>query len=166
MLPNRTLYHLTDNAAQQDARSHWLETGLLLGWVEAVEEGLPLKLPAVDERMRMALVRLREDLKKEGKKMYGYDYAWILQLTDDDKGKSMPTFKSVSGFRNYLLQLGIDNVCGVSTLSEYYNKVSGTFPEWRFTDEPAPCDGNERLRRINIAYRFLELYRKYLVCAA
>jgi hypothetical protein len=160
------LYRLTEIAEHQEAALHLMEAALLAGWVEAVEEDLPLKLPAADERMRKALVQLAEVLAKEGKKMYGYDYAWILQLTDDDKGKTMPTFKGVSAFRNYLLQLGIDNVCGVSTLNEYYNKVSGTFPEWRFTDEPAPCDGYERLRRIQIARRFLELYRQCLTNAA
>jgi hypothetical protein len=52
------------------------------------------------------------------------------------------------------LQLGI-NVAGVSTLSEYYNKVSGDYPNWEFTDTD---NRNERLRRINVAGMFYSAY--------
>ena len=36
----------------------------------------------------------------------------------------MPVFNSISSFRDYLLQIGITQVCKKSTLSEYYGKMS------------------------------------------
>lgn len=159
------LYRKTFDDANEPAK-HWMMTGLGMKWLEEVEGEDSLRLPAVDERMRMALVQLTEKLKKEGKKIYGYDYAWIYYLTVKDKGNTMPVFNSISSFRDYLLQIGITQVCKKSTLSEYFGKVSGTFPDWTFKDSPKPCDDNERLRRINIARRFLVIYRRCLAVAA
>ena len=156
-LIRRMLLRTIDNADNQEAVQHWLKTGLEMGWVKAVEEA-PLWCPAVDERMKEVLLRL----EKEKLIKYGYDYAWILQLANNDNGKTMPLFNRVSSFRRYLLMLGIKKVCHISTLNEYYNKVSGDYPKWTFTDEPNPCDGYERLWRINIAHSFLDLYRQYL----
>lgn len=163
------LYRITFDDSNETAKL-WFQMGRSMGVLEAVDGEVPLGLPAIDECMRKALLQLEADLDHAKKKLYGYDYAWILQLANDEKGNMMPTLNGVTSFRNYLLQLGIKRVCGISTLSEYYNKVSGTFPEWTFTDEPDPCDGNERLRRVNIAHMFLaiyrQLYRQYLAMAA
>ena len=163
------LYRITFDDSDETAKL-WFKMGKSMGVLEAVEGEVPLGLPAVDECMRKALLQLEANMNYAKKKLHGYDYAWILQLTNDVKGDNMPTFNGVTSFRNYLLQLGIKRVCGISTLNEYYNKVSGKFPEWTFTDEPNPCDGNERLRRVNIARMFLtiyrQLYRQYLAMVA
>lgn len=79
-----------------------------------------------------------------------------MQLIAEEKIKEVAPFKTVPSFRSYLLQLGI-RVAGVSTLSEYYNKVSGDYPNWVFTDTD---DRGECLRRINVAGMFYAAYLK------
>lgn len=178
------LYRTIDNTDNQEAASQWLKLGQTMGWVVAVEEETPLGVSAVDERMRIALVRLREDLKNEGKKMYGYDYAWILKLIEEFNRKKKPefmdyVFSGTTDYRSYLLNLGIERVAGVSVLNEYSNLIKeGTAPDWRFKDEPNPnepnldkqkrrkCTPYERTRRNGIVRRFLAIYRRNLAIAA
>ena len=112
--------------------------------------------------------------------MYGYDFAWILQLINECNKKKMPTFKGlcfdgVSDYRRYLLDLGIEGVPTVKVLDEYYNLIKeGKFPNWRFKDEPEfnehnqdkhqrrHCSPSDRLRRINIVRRFLKIFLQYI----
>ncbi|MBQ4387415.1 MAG: hypothetical protein II822_07425 [Prevotella sp.] len=163
----------------------WFLQGKSMGVLEAVEDDVPQRCPTVDERMRMALVQLREDLKSDKKKMYGYDYAWILKLIKEYNGKGRPEFKDyvfngTTDYHNYLLELGIEGVAGVSVLNEYANLVKdGDAKDWRFYDEPrlnAPdsdkqkrrnCSPAERARRNGIVSRFLVIYRQlYLLSPA
>lgn len=130
----------------------WLKLGQKMGWVKAVERVSPLQLPDIDQRMQEIFHEL------EAKKVikHKYDYAWIMQLIDEKKIEEVAPFKTVPSFRSYLLQLGI-KVAGVSTLSQYYNTVSGNYPNWEFTDTD---DRGERLRRINVAGMFYAAYVK------
>lgn len=162
----------------------WFEMGQSMGVLKTKVDDDPLRWSAVDERMRMALIRLREELNKKKEKMYRYDYAWILQIINEYNKKKIPTFKrfcfeGVTDWRRYLLRLGIEEVGGISMLSEYYSLVAeGEFPDWKFMDEPEPgeaypdigkrrrCSPSERLRRIGIVRRFLVLYRQSLAMAA
>ena len=130
----------------------WLKLGQKMGWVKAVERVSPLQLPDIDQRMQEIFHEL------EAKKVikHKYDYAWIMQLIDEKKIEEVAPFKTIPSFRSYLLQLGI-KVAGVSTLSQYYNTVSGNYPNWEFTDTD---DRGERLRRINVAGMFYAAYVK------
>ena len=130
----------------------WLKLGQKMGWVKAVERVSPLQLPDIDQRMQMIFHELEEEMVIKHK----YDYAWIMQLIDEKKIEEVAPFKTVPSFRSYLLQLGI-KVAGVSTLSQYYNTVSGNYPNWEFTDTD---DRGERLRRINVAGMFYAAYVK------
>ena len=130
----------------------WLQLGLQMGWVKAVERVSPLQLPDIDQRMQ----KIFHQLEAEKVIKHKYDYAWIMQLIDENKIKEVAPFKSVPSFRSYLLFLDI-KVAGVSTLSEYYNTVSGDYPNWEFTDTD---NRGERLRRINVAGRFYLAYLK------
>ena len=130
----------------------WLQLGQQMGWVKAVEQVSPLQLPDIDQRMQ----KIFHQLEAEKVIKHKYDYAWILQLIDENRIKEVAPFKSVPSFRSYLLLLDI-KVAGVSTLSEYYNTVSGDYPNWEFTDTD---NSGERLRRINVAGRFYSAYLK------
>ena len=144
-------YWLSVNDTDQNSPAlTWLKLGQQMGWVKAVERVSPLQLPDIDQRMQMIFHELEEEMVIK----YKYDYVWIMQLIAEKKIEEVAPFKTVPSFRSYLLQLGI-NVAGVSTLSEYYNKVSGDYPNWEFTDTD---DRNERLRRINVAGMFYSAY--------
>ncbi|WP_143025593.1 hypothetical protein [Prevotella sp. tc2-28] len=128
----------------------WLRCGQKMGWVKVVEQVSSLQLPDIDLRMQKIFHEL------EAKKIikHKYDYAWIMQLIDEKKIEEVAPFKTVPSFRSYLLQLGIE-VAGVSTLSQYYNTVTGDYPNWEFTDTD---NRGERLRRINVAGKFYAAY--------
>ena len=144
-------YWLSVNDTDQNSPAlTWLKLGQQMGWVKAVERVSPLQLPDIDQRMQMIFHELEEEMVIKHK----YDYVWIMQLIAEKKIEEVAPFKTVPSFRSYLLQLGI-NVAGVSTLSEYYNTVSGDYPNWEFTDTD---DRNERLRRINVAGMFYSAY--------
>jgi hypothetical protein len=146
-------YWLSVNDTDQNSPAlTWLKLGQQMGWVKAVERVSPLQLPDIDQRMQMIFHELEEEMVIKHK----YDYVWIMQLIAEKKIEEVAPFKTVPSFRSYLLQLGI-NVAGVSTLSEYYNTVSGDYPNWEFTDTD---DRGERLRRINVAGMFYAAYVK------
>lgn len=124
------------------------------GMAEIAESDDSLQLPSVDERMKHAM----DCLKQEGKLVHKYDPIWIMQFIMEGgiKEKGL-TFYTVPSFRNYLLEIGVKDVAGVSTLSQYKNTIVGRFPDWTFTDTD---DAYERVRRVNIARRFSSIYVK------
>ncbi len=146
-------YWLSVNDMDQKSPAHtWLQLGQEMGWVKAVERVSPLQLPDIDLRMQKIFHELEAEKVIKNK----YDYAWIMQLIAERKIEEVAPFKTVPSFRSYLLQLGI-KVAGVSTLSEYYNMVSGDYPNWEFTDTD---DRSEQLRRIKVAGKFYAAYLK------
>ena len=146
-------YWLSVNDMEHNIPAHtWLQLGQQMGWVKAVEQVSPLQLPDIDQRMQ----KIFHELEAENVIKHKYDYAWIMQLIAEKKIEEVAPFKTVPSFRSYLLQLGI-KVAGVSTLSQYYNTVSGNYPNWEFTDTD---DRGERLRRINVAGMFYAAYLK------
>lgn len=130
----------------------WLRCGQKMGWVKVVEQVSPLQLPDIDRRMQ----KIFHELEEEKVIKHKYDYVWIMQLIAEKKIEEVAPFNSVPNFRSYLLLLDI-KVAGVSTLSQYYNTVSGDYPNWEFTDTD---DRGECLRRINVAGMFYAAYRK------
>lgn len=146
-------YWLSVNDMGQNSPAQtWLQLGQQMGWVKAVERISPLQLPDIDKRMQ----KIFHDLEAKKVIKHKYDYVWIMQLIAENKIEEIAPFKTVPSFRTYLLLLGI-KVAGVSTLSEYYNTVSGDYPNWEFTDTD---DRGERLRRINVAGMFYLAYLK------
>jgi len=144
-------YWLSVNDTDQNSPAlTWLKLGQQMGWVKAVERVSPLQLPDIDQRMQMIFHELEEEMVIKHK----YDYVWIMQLIAEKKIEEVAPFKTVPSFRSYLLQLGI-KVAGVSTLSQYYNTVTGDYPNWEFTDTD---NRGERLRRINVAGMFYAAY--------
>ena len=132
------------------AMAHALQ---LNGLAKVVESNDSPQLASVDERMKHTL----HCLEQEKTLVHGYDYVWIMRYINEEHIK--PTglfFCSVKSYRDYLtIYLGNVGVAGVSTLSLYYSYGEGRFPEWTFSDTK---DATERLRRINIARRFVVVF--------
>lgn len=92
-------------------------------------------------------------MKAEGMIENLYDYTWVMGVMNDTEG--LPHFDSPSSFIKYLTGLGIENLPSESTIKKEYGKMLGKFPEWTFIGK----DKTESDRRINVAKRFLNLYR-------
>lgn len=83
------------------------------------------------------------------------DYAYIMQLTIEDHLKCGTLFVNPDEFISYLKLLGFQDVPSRSSLYRILNTIVGTYPNWRFTDDPT---GYEELRRKNIARLFLSAF--------
>lgn len=118
-----------------------------------VECDTTLQLPSVDARVQYAMNSLNQDnvIKKK------YDHAWIMHLIDEGRIKELQPFYSENSYRRYMQELGVEGVAGVSTLNQYYNTISGSFPNWTFSDT---ADNYERLRRVNVARCFCAAFKK------
>ncbi len=120
---------------------------------KVVECDTTLQLPSVDARVQYAMNSLNQDnvIKKK------YDHAWIMHLIDEGRIKELQPFYSENSYRRYMQELGVEGVAGVSTLNQYYNTISGSFPNWTFSDT---ADNYERLRRVNVARCFCAAFKK------
>lgn len=120
---------------------------------KVVECDTTLQLPSVDARVQYAMNSLNQDnvIKKK------YDHAWIMHLIDEGRIKELQPFYSENSYRRYMQELGVEGVAGVSTLNQYYNTISGSFPNWTFSDT---ADNYERLRRVNVAMCFCAAFKK------
>lgn len=120
---------------------------------KVVEGDATLQLPSVDARVQYAMNCLNQEnvIRKK------YDHAWIMRLIDEGEIKEISPFYSENCYRGYMHELGIEGVAGVSTLNQYYNTVSGKFPNWTFSDT---TNNYERIRRVNVARRFYAAFMK------
>lgn len=104
----------------------------------------------VDDRVKAAI----ETMKEEKVIQHLYDYTWVMAVMNETQG--LPSFDSAQSFLTYLESLGIDPLPDVSNVKKEYNRMDGKFPDWTFQNK----DKTESDRRINVAKRFLNLYRK------
>ena len=121
--------------------------GTQQGVEESEEEGE--FVDSCEQRVKAAI----EILQKEGELKYLYDYTWVMEVmnqTDDS-----PSFKTPNSFISYIANLGVERLPSPDTIQTKQSKFSGTFPNWEFID----CDTTEANRRINVARRFLKLYK-------
>ena len=58
---------------------------------------------------------------------------------------------------DYLTSLGIERVPSRTTLSTWYGRVLGTYPDWEFTDTEDP---QEILRRKNVVRQLISILNK------
>ena len=106
------------------------------------------------ERVKRALQKMIDEKAIPLKK----DYALImvaLSSIDDFEGD----FENGKSFCNYLTeQLGLpSNLTNANVISKRFSKMRGEFPNWSFDDVSDP---NARQKLINIANRFVAIYRK------
>lgn len=106
------------------------------------------------ERVKRALQKMIDEKAIPLKK----DYALIMVALSDIKdfeGK----FDNGASFCKYLTeQLGMpSDLTNASVISKRFSKMRGEFPNWSFDDVSDP---NARQKLINIANRFVAIYRK------
>lgn len=108
-----------------------------------VKESGESHLDDMDGRMSLALRMLKED----GTIRYQYDYTWVMVAIGDGAVEGMAAFRSPQSFMDYLQFLGVEPVPSRATISTWYNRVVGKYPQWEFTDTTDP---RETMRRKNV----------------
>ena len=88
---------------------------------------------------------------------FSYDYTWIMVAINDGAINGLGGFRSPQRFMDYLKELGVEHVPSRTTLSTYFNKVIGSYPNWEFIDTQDP---QEILRRKNIINQLISALNK------
>ena len=124
---------------------------LLEEWVKHIpemeivssEESGQYEIDEINRRMACTLSKLLANKAIR----FNYDYTWIMVAINDGVINGLGSFRSPQKFIDYLKELGVEHVPSRTTLSTYYNKVIGMFPNWEYTDTEDP---QEILIRKNI----------------
>ena len=101
----------------------------------------------IDRRVALAM----NVLQQNGALRNPYDYTWIMVAIGDGMVDGLGAFRSPQSFMNYLHSIGIEHVPSRSTLSQWYGRVFGKYPDWEFTDTKDPM---EILRRKSVFKQF------------
>lgn len=121
--------------------------------IVSLEESGEYEIDEINRRMTIGL----NLMKQVGVIRYGYDYTWIMVAINDGAIKRLGAFKSPQSFMDYLRNLGIENVPSRTTLSTWFGKVLGTYPNWEFIDTQDP---QEILRRKNVVRQLISVLNK------
>ena len=130
-------------------------------WVERIPEmeivsrqdSTEYGLDEMNRRMACAL----STLLANGAIRFNYDYTWIMVAINDGAINGLGGFRSPQRFMDYLKELGVEHVPSRTTLSTYFNKVIGSYPNWEFIDTQDP---QEILRRKNIINQLISALNK------
>lgn len=106
------------------------------------------KVDEMNRRIAMAI----KMLKQNGTLRYGYDYTWIMVAIGDGVVEGLGAFRSPQSFMDYLQSMGVEHVPSRTTLSTWYGKVLGKYPNWEFVDTQDP---QEILRRKNVVRQLI-----------
>lgn len=91
----------------------------------------------------------------EGVLQHKYDHTWIMMTMNETEW--LPSFATPTEYLDYMEGCGVrDRLPDRSTVSKYYDKARGTFPNWTFTD----AKDKEKKRRNNVGKRFLKLIQR------
>ena len=134
---------------------------LLEQWVKHIpemelvcqKESRETDLDEMNRRMTVAFNVLRQN----GAMRHIYDYTWVMVAIGDGAVEGLGGFKSPQSFMDYLTSLGIERVPSRTTLSTWYGRVLGTYPDWEFTDTEDP---QEILRRKNVVRQLISILNK------
>ena len=119
----------------------------------SLEESGVYEIDEINRRMALALKILKENRAIR----YGYDYTWIMVAIGDGVVNGLSGFRSPKSFIEYLINLGVKSVPSRSTVSTWFGRVIGKYPDWEFTDTKDP---NEIMRRKNIVRQLLSALNK------
>lgn len=119
----------------------------------SLEESGAYETDEINRRMALAL----KILKANRAIRYGYDYTWIMVAIGDGVVNGLSGFRSPKSFIEYLINLGVKSVPSRSTVSTWFGRVIGKYPDWEFTDTKDP---NEIMRRKNIVRQLLSALNK------
>ena len=121
--------------------------------VVSLKESGAYEADEINRRMALAL----KMLKQNGAVRYGYDYTWIMVAIGDGVVEGLGGFKSPQSFMDYLSSLGVEHVPSRTTLSTWFGKVLGTYPNWEFIDTNDP---QEIQRRKNVIRQLVSALNK------
>ncbi len=116
--------------------------------VVSLKESGKYEFDEINRRMTLAV----KMLKQNGAMRYGYDYTWIMAAIGDGVVEGLGGFKSPQSFMDYLTSIGVEHVPSRTTLSTWYGKVLGTYPNWEFIDTQDP---HEIMRRKNVVRQLI-----------
>ena len=119
----------------------------------SLEESGVYEIDEINRRMALALKILKENRAIR----YSYDYTWIMVVIGDGVVNGLSGFRSPKSFIEYLINLGVKSVPSRSTVSTWFGRVIGKYPDWEFTDTKDP---NEIMRRKNIVRQLLSALNK------
>ena len=105
-------------------------------------------------------VRFRDSLRalmEEPVFKHKYDHAWVMDVVNQYTEEFGIRFVSARDYVFYVCKtLGFGGIVSYDTLRKMASLRSGHFPNWYFRSS-SPVENN---RRINVARRFLNLYRQ------
>ena len=119
----------------------------------SLEESGVYEIDEINRRISLALKILKENRAIR----YSYDYTWIMVAIGDGVVNGLSGFRSPKSFIEYLINLGVKSVPSRSTVSTWFGRVIGKYPDWEFTDTKDP---NEIMRRKNIVRQLLSALNK------
>ena len=119
----------------------------------SLEESGVYEIDEINRRISLAMKILKENRAIR----YGYDYTWIMVAIGDGVVEGLSGFRSPKSFIEYLINLGVKSVPSRSTVSTWFGRVIGKYPDWEFTDTKDP---NEIMRRKNIVRQLLSALNK------
>ena len=119
----------------------------------SLEESGAYETDEINRRMALALKILKENRTIR----YSYDYTWIMVAIGDGVVNGLSGFRSPKSFIEYLINLGVKSVPSRSTVSTWFGRVIGKYPDWEFTDTKDP---NEIMRRKNIVRQLISALNK------
>lgn len=119
----------------------------------SLEESGAYETDEINRRMALALKILKENRAIR----YSYDYTWIMVAIGDGVVNGLSGFRSPKSFIEYLINLGVKSVPSRSTVSTWFGRVIGKYPDWEFTDTKDP---NEIMRRKNIVRQLISALNK------
>lgn len=105
--------------------------------------------------------RFASALKKVvGEKIFKnkYDHAWIMELVNEKSGEFGMSFNGPQEYVDYIGMIeGIKDLPSADSIRKKKDVILNKFPDWKFADV---INRIEEIRRINIAKRFLKLFRQ------
>ena len=137
-----------DDSAEKRMMARALEVNGLAVLVENEQ------IADVQTRFRLALTRLMRDMVFKHK----YDHAWVMEVVNQHADEFEVHFNCPQDYVNYITQnLGmVDVIVSSDSLRKEESRRSGRFPNWQFSGGLSTV---EIQRRINVAKRFLNLFR-------
>ncbi len=107
-----------------------------------------------NEGLNAKICSAMNTLKKEGEIVHLYDFTWPMIAMNGDE--DLPHFDTPTSYLEYMKKIGIKNLPSRSTVSKYYDKARGQFPNCTYDD----ADTTETIRRNNVGRRFIKLVKR------
>ena len=123
--------------------------------VEMIECDMEVEMKESRNGLKESIKRAINIMWAEVELKYKYDHTWIMMTMNETEW--LPSFATPTEYLDYMEECDMkDRLPDRSTISKYYDKARGTFPNWTFTD----AKEKEATRRNNVGKRFLNLLQR------